>query len=146
MRLSPIVIVVLLVTGFAVAQTADSLLELTFSLQQRLFHHPPLPFYKQRPYNLEVVVDIPRDSLESVSIFLKTDQMSSYQEVPLESYRGRYLFRFDPQEYPGELLNYFLVATTKGFRLYAVPLNKSGRIKPYKIRPLDPIRTYEPPE
>lgn len=137
---------ILLSANPALAQTADSLLELSFSLEQRLFHHPPLPFFEGRPYNLEVVVDIPKDSLEMISIFLKTDQMSSYQEVPLKPHRGRFLFGYDPQEYPGKLLRYFIVATAKGFRLYAIPLNKSGRIRPFTVRPVDPVKVYELPE
>lgn len=141
-----IVIVLFLALGTPAAQTADSLLEISFSLEQRLFHHPPLPFFKGRPYNLEVVVDIPGDSLETASIFLKTDQLSSYQEIPLQPHRGHYVFKYDPQEYPGQLLSYFVVATARGFRLYAIPLDKSGKIRPFKIRPLDPVKYYEPLE
>ncbi|MFQ6674920.1 MAG: hypothetical protein ACE5LH_01100 [Fidelibacterota bacterium] len=147
MKIIPPIISALLVSVSSVtAQPADSLLKATFSLKQRLYHHPPIPFFKGRPYNLEVVVDIPGDSLETVSIFLKTDRMSSYQEIPLTPYRGRYLFRYDPEEYPGDVVSYFLVAAARGFRLYAIPLDKSGKIAPFTIHPLKPVKYYEPPE
>lgn len=138
---SPIPALLLLSTLFC--QSADSLLIRTFPLTDKLFHLPPTPFFEDRPYFLELFIDIPWDSLESISIFFRTDSLSQYQAIPLEKYRGRFRFRYDPDRFPGTVLTYFFVATEKNFGLHASPLDTSGRIEPVNIHLVNPVEYYE---
>ncbi|MEE9167072.1 MAG: hypothetical protein V3U24_06395 [Candidatus Neomarinimicrobiota bacterium] len=124
-------------------QSTDSLLLRTFPLTGKLFHVAPSPFFQGRPYFLELFIDIPPDSLESASIFFKTDSSLQFQALPLEKYRGRFRFRYDPQNLPSNTITYFFTATEKNFGLHATPLDTSGKIVPVTLRLVDPIKYYE---
>lgn len=124
-------------------QLADSLLKKTFPFSQRILHNPPAPFFKGRPYSLEVLVDIGQDSVEYVSLFFKTDSFTEYREMPLEKYRGRLRFKYDPKMYPGDELHYFFVVVVKSGGIYASPVHRDGQLRPVKITPVDPMKYYE---
>jgi len=126
-----------------ISQSTDSLLVKTFPLENKLFHHPPTPFFQGRPYFLELFVDIAWDSLENASIFFKTEKSIDYQEISLKEYRGRFRFKFDSEYFPGDTLNYFFIITEKNFSLHATPLDKNGKINPVFIQLVDPIEYYE---
>tara|TARA_B100000035_G_scaffold162808_1_gene138656 strand:+ start:1176 stop:1640 length:465 start_codon:yes stop_codon:yes gene_type:complete len=125
------------------SQLADSLLKKTFPFSQKILHKAPSPFFKGRPYTLEVFVGLAQDSVEYVSLFFKTDTFIKYREMPLEQYRGRLRFKYDPQVYPGDELQYFFIAVVKNGGIYAAPVNRDGRLTPVKIRPVDPMKYYE---
>ncbi|MFQ6674307.1 MAG: hypothetical protein ACE5GH_05940 [Fidelibacterota bacterium] len=127
-------------------QSQGDLLSRSFHSAYRIHHSPPSPFFKGRPYHLELFVDIPRDSLKAVSLFLKTEKFLEYQEIALDTYRGRYRFTYDPVQYPGDTLSYFFAVTATDFRIYATPLDTLGRIKPLEVHPLDPEKYYGSPE
>jgi hypothetical protein len=88
-------------------------------------------------------VDIPEDSLVSVTIFFKSDQSVDYQEIALQKHRGIYRFQYDPLKFVGDELSYFFVVSTKDFKLYAIPLNDKGRIAPVRLNPIDPVKYYQ---
>jgi len=125
------------------SQSIDSTLNKTFPLTNKLFHHPPSPFFKGRPYFLELFVDIQWDSLDNASIFFKTEKSAEYQEIPLEKYRGRLRFKYDPDRFPGDTLRYFFIVSGKDFSIFAIPLDDSGKIKTVNIHPVDPTKYYE---
>ena len=133
------------VTGFGqeVGIDAQSLLKRKFSFSTKLLHNPPRPFFQGRPYNLEFFSYLPKDSVETLSLFFKTDQTLEYREVPLKPYRGRYRFRYDPKLYPGDEITYFFVVVMKNAGLYAVPVYGDGKLAPFRVRPVDPIKYYE---
>ena len=137
-------ILLLLCTFVCPAQSGDTLFTKSFPLEHKLLHRPPSPFFKSRPYLIDLFVDIPEESLERVSIFFKTESFEKYWETVLEKYRGRYRFKYNPEEYPGDTLRYFFVAITKHSGIYAVPLDKSGKISPWTILPLDPLEYHKP--
>ena len=130
-------------SGEPSSRLADSLLKRTFPFSQKILHKPPSPFFKGRPYTLEVFVDMSQDSVEYVSLFFKTDTFIKYREMPLEEYRGRLRFRYDPKIYPGDELQYFFVVVVKNGGIYASPVHRDGRLRPVKIRPVDPMKYYE---
>lgn len=131
------------VCGQEAETDAESLLKRKFASTTKLLHKPPRPFFQGRPYNLEFFSDLPKDSVETLALFFKTEANLEYWEVPLEPYRGRYRFRYDPKLHPGEEITYFFVAIMKNAGIYAVPLNGDGKLAPYYIRLVDPIKYYE---
>lgn len=133
---------VALLTSVLFCQSADSLLTKTFPLGQTVLHVPPSPFFTGRPYFLELVIDVPPESLQTAFIYFRTEKSSQYQELPLQTYKGRFRFKYDPKAYPGDSLTYFFVATTRDFALYATPLDDAGKINPAKIHPID-IEEFE---
>ena len=81
----------------------------------RIIHHPEEIMFQGRVYDLELFVHFPEDSLESVSLFIRTDTTSRYQEIPIKLNRGRYSIRYDPAVFPGLLLQYFFVVRLKDY-------------------------------
>lgn len=119
-------------------QPADSLLMETYLPSQILLHRPPSPFFRGRPYFLDLFVDVPGDSLMSVSIFFKTENSVKYWETAMIKWRGRYRFEYDPDRFPGDTLRYFFVVTEKNFSIHSTPLDNNGKIKPVTIYRVDP--------
>ena len=109
----------------------------------RIIHHPEEIMFINRPYNLDLFVNFPSDSVESVSLFIKTDNMARYQEFFLTRVRGRYTFRYDPVKMPGKSIRYFFVVRLKPFALFATPLNKDGFIQPVERTFVDPVAYYK---
>ena len=136
-------ILIVLFAEFSVGQEVDSVLQQTFPVSHKINHRPPRPFFEGRPYYLELFSDLPENTLESITLFFKTDQSMDYREIPLDYYRGRYRFKYDPVIYPGKKLTYFFVAIVKGSGSYATPVDENGKLVPMVIEPMDPIKYYE---
>lgn len=136
-------ILIILSIGISVAQEVDSALKQTFPVSTRINHRPPWPFFKGRPYYLEVFSDIPENSLESITLFFKTDESMDYREISLDYYRGRYRFKYDPMIQPGKEITYFFIATVKDAGSYGTPVDEDGKLVPMVIQPIDPIDYYE---
>jgi len=117
--------------------------QLSFKPSKKLVHHPPIPFFKNRLFNLELFVDFPSDSLEKTSLFLRTNKMKQFQEKMLKIKKGLYSFEFNPMSFPGDSLEYFFYVETKSSGYYALPLDSDGRIKPLKQKFVDPVVYYK---
>ena len=116
----------------------DQFLQKKFRLENDIFHIPPSPVYNIRPYFLEFVVDIPTDSIETVTLYYRTDSKEIYEMTPLKLYRGLYRYKFDPTTFKGKNLQYFLIVTVNDFGIQAYPLNEDRRITPGLIIPVEP--------
>lgn len=109
----------------------------------RIFHYPAKVVFNNRPYDIDLFLDFPEDSLQTVSLFLKTNRMRVYREIPLAMQRARYRYRYNPYDLPGDTLIYFFIVELTDYSLFASPLNKQGWIEPV-VRPLvDPVVYYE---
>ena len=124
-------------------QKNDSLLTTTFQRSSALFHHLKMPIFQSRPYYLELFVDVPEDKINSASIFFSTKHIAQYREEPLEWYRGRYRFKYDPVTHPGEKFKYFFIVTETDYSIHAVPLDSIGRISPKVLQPVDPLEYFK---
>ena len=133
----------LFLATFSIGQEPESLLKKTFPMPQMIHHRPPWPFFKGRPYYLELFSDLPQNEVESLTLFFKTDQTIQYREVPLQPYRGRYRFKYDPDLHPGKEITYFFVAIMKLAGSYATPVDENGKLVPMIINPIDPAKYYE---
>ena len=116
----------------------DQFLNQQFRLKNDIYHIPPSPVYNIRPYFLEFVVDIPIDSIKTVTLYHRTDSKEIYQMTPLKLYRGLYRYKFDPTAFKGKNLEYFLIVTVKYFGIQAYPLNEDRWILPGLIVPVEP--------
>ena len=61
------------VCGQEAETDAESLLKRKFASTTKLLHKPPRPFFQGRPYNLEFFSDLPKDSVEALALFFKTE-------------------------------------------------------------------------
>ena len=124
----------------------DSLNEQNFNgyLQsKKIIHHPEEIMFQGRNYNLELIVDIPDDSLESVKLFIRTDTKRPYQEISLKRKRGIYSLRFDPEVFPGSLVQYFFIVQLSDYSLFATPVDNNGAIRPVERMLINAVEYYK---
>ena len=65
--------------------------------------------FDDRPTLLQLFVTIPDDSIKTVSIFYKTNEMGIFQEIELNKEKGSFTFKFDPVKQKGNSLSYFFI-------------------------------------
>ena len=109
---------------------------------QRLYHAPPKPLFKERAHNFDFITDIPGDSVLSATLFFKTNFMAYYQEFPLEGIQGLYRFTYDPKTYPGTHLQYYFVIKTEK-EIHGTPVNDQGELTPVDKLLVDPVQYFK---
>ena len=133
-------------TTWLPAAEPDSTLDISASYLQTiplLMHLPPKIVFDDRLTKLQLYVDIPEDSIETVSIFYRTNTMENMQEIILAKEKGSYSFNFDPGIQGGDSVAYFFTVTVKDQSIHATPLDINGKIKPYNKPLVDAIKYYE---
>ena len=109
---------------------------------QRLYHVPPKPLFKERAHNFDFITNIPSDSVLSATLFFKTNFMAYYQEFPLEGIQGLFRFTYNPKTYPGTHLQYYFVIKTKK-ELHGTPVNDQGELTPVNKLLVDPVQYFK---
>ena len=133
-------------TTWLPAAEPDSMLDISASYLQTiplLMHLPPKIVFDDRLTKLQLYVDIPEDSIETVSIFYRTNTMENMQEIILAKEKGSYSFNFDPGIQGGDSIAYFFTVAVKDQSIHATPLDINGKIKPYNKPLVDAIKYYE---
>ena len=133
-------------TTWLPATEPDSTLDMSttyFRTAQLLFHQSPKIIFDDRLTKLQLYVDIPEDSIATVSIFYSTNAMENMQEITLAKEKGSYTFNFDPGFQGGDSVTYFFTVAVIDQSIHATPLDKNGKIKPYNKPLVDPIKYYE---
>ena len=132
-------------TTWLPAAEPDSTLDISASYLQTiplLMHLPPKIVFDDRLTKLQLYVDIPEDSIETVSIFYRTNTMENMQEIILAKEKGSYSFNFDPGIQGGDSVAYFFTVAVKDQSIHATPLDINGKIKPYNKPLVDAIKYY----
>ncbi|NOZ73806.1 MAG: hypothetical protein GXO90_00270 [FCB group bacterium] len=109
----------------------------------KIIHQPPEILFQGRPYDLELYVDFPTDSIETVSINIKTDSMYTFLEIPLKSKEDHYTYRFRPRRFKGNVVEYFFTVRLTNFKIFASPMDDVGQIKPVHRTLIDPVKYWE---
>ena len=133
-------------TTWLPAPEPDSALDISttyFRTAPLLLHQPPKIIFDDRLTKLQLYVDIPEDSIATVSIFYSTNAMENMQEITLAKEKGSYTFNFDPGFQGGDSVTYFFTVAVIDQSIHATPLDKNGKIKPYNKPLVDPIKYYE---
>ena len=133
-------------TTWLPAAEPDSTLDISASYLQTiplLMHLPPKIVFDDRLTKLQLYVDIPEDSIETVSIFYRTNTMENMQEIILAKEKGSYSFKFDPGIQGGDSVAYFFTVAVKDQSIHATPLDINGKIKPHNKPLVDAIKYYE---
>ena len=133
-------------TTWLPAAEPDSTLDISTSYLQTiplLLHLPPKNIFDDRLTKLQLYVDIPEDSIATVSIFYRTNTMENMQEITLAKEKGSYSFNFDPGIQGGDSVAYFFTVAVKDQSIHATPLDINGKIKPYNKPLVDAIKYYE---
>jgi hypothetical protein len=133
-------------TAWLPATEPDSTLDISttyFRTAPLLLHQPPKIIFDDRLTKLQLYVDIPEDSIATVSIFYRTNAMENMQEITLAKEKGSYAFNFDPGFQGGDSVTYFFTVAVIDQSIHATPLDKNGKIKPYNKPLVDPIKYYE---
>ena len=110
---------------------------------KKIIHHPEEIMFQGRNYNLELIVDIPDNSIESVNLFIRTDTKKPYQEISLKRKRGIYSLRFDPEVFPGSLVQYFFIVQLSDYSLFAIPVDNNDAIQPVERTLVDAVEYYK---
>ena len=133
-------------TTWLPATEPDSTLDISttyFRTTPLLLHQPPKIIFDDRLTKLQLYIDIPEDSIATVSIFYSTNAMENMQEITLAKEKGSYTFNFDPGFQGGDSVTYFFTVAVIDQSIHATPLDKNGKIKPYNKPLVDPIKYYE---
>ena len=133
-------------TTWLPAAEPDSTLDISatyFRTIPLLLHLPPKIIFNDRLTKLQLYVDIPEDSIATVSIFYSKNAMEYMQEFTLAKEKGSYTFNFDPGFQGGDSVTYFFTVAVIDQSIHATPLDKNGKIKPYNKPLVDPIKYYE---
>ena len=137
---------ILLNTTSLPATEPDSTLDISatyFRTVPLLLHQPPKIIFDDRLTKLQLYVDIPEDSIATVSIFYRTNAMENMQEITLDKEKGSYAFNFDPGFQGGDSVTYFFTVAVIDQSMHATPLDKNGEIIPYNKPLVDPIKYFE---
>lgn len=118
--------------------SADSTLKIP-----RVFHHPKNVFLQGYPQYIDLIVDYPADSIQSVLLFIRFNDSPGYREIPMAFERERYRYRFIPAETPADSIEYFFLVTLAGSSLHAAPLDENGNLTPVKRTLIDPKTYYQ---
>ena len=109
---------------------------------QRLYHSPPDPLFKNRNHTLDFITNIPKDSVISATLFFKTDSMKYFREFELNGLHGHYQFFYEHKTYPGNYLQYyFIIKTNKG--IHGIPINDKGWLIPTNNLLIDPVEYFK---
>ena len=133
-------------TTWLPATEPDSTLDISttyFRTAPLLLHQPPKIIFDDRLTKLQLYIDIPEDSIATVSIFYSTNAMENMQEITLAKEKGSYTFNFDPGFQGGDSVTYFFTVAVIDQSIHATPLDKNGKIKPYNKPLVDAIKYYE---
>ena len=109
---------------------------------QRIYHIPPEPLFKNQNHNFDFITDIPKDSVVSATLFFKTDLMEYYREFKLEGLFGLYQFFYDHKIYAGNYLQYYFIIKTKN-TIHGIPLNEKGNLIPTNELLIDPVEYFK---
>lgn len=109
----------------------------------RVFHHPKDVFLQGYPQNLDLIVDIPADSIKSVILFLRIDNAPGFLEIPMEFKRERFNYRFVPQDTPADSLEYYFIVNLIDSSIHAAPLDDLDQLIPVKRVFIDPQLYYK---
>ncbi len=104
----------------------------------RVFHVPKEVLLQGYPYDIDLIVDIPTDSLASVILMFRVNDQKGFREIPMEISRERYRFHYDPRGMPADSLEYYFVVTLTDESIIAAPLDKKGNLTPVKRPLVDP--------
>lgn len=109
----------------------------------RISHQPPEVLIINRPYNLDLFTGFPEDSIEHVSIFIKTGTSNFFREIPLAPEYGRYRHVIDAIPDTGVTVSYFFTVSLKGYGIYVVPAPPKGEVaKPVSRTTISPIEYF----
>ena len=88
------------------------------------------------------MTDLPSDSIESATLYFKTDSMSYFREFELKGVFGKYQFVFEHEVYTGSHLQYYFIIKTKD-GIHGTPVNERGWIIPTNNLLIDPKEYFK---
>ncbi|GIT57504.1 MAG: hypothetical protein Ct9H300mP18_09330 [Candidatus Neomarinimicrobiota bacterium] len=114
-----------------------------FSFTPKLFHHPHKVLFNSRIFELEVFADFPKQDIEKVSLFYRTDAVPRYIEHSFNQNEMRYVFSYDPQKQPATYITYFFTVALNNGSMFATPVDSAGTLVPITKYLLDPVEYYK---
>ena len=112
------------------------------SLMMPLFHNPPVAILNDRPFRMDLFVNLEIEGVESVSLFMRVDSTKNFKEVPLEGEYSRFWYIIPEGELQGNALTYYFLVTMKDYRLYAYPVDENDQLKPFMIELVPPTQEF----
>jgi hypothetical protein len=112
------------------------------SLIMPLFHNPPVAILNDRPFRMDLFVNLVIEDVESVSLFMRVDTAKNYKEIPLEGEYSRYRYIIPKEELQGDALTYYFLVTLKDYSLYAYPMDAEEQPEPFVIDLVPPTKEF----
>lgn len=101
------------------------------------FHHAPRVILNNRPFVIDMFVDLDAREVAKVSLFFKRDD-DLYREIIMPGKYGHYQQTLPVAELQGDTLTYFFMATMKDEGIYGYPLDEQGELRPFAIEMAEP--------
>lgn len=101
------------------------------------FHHPPRVILNNRPFIIDMFMDLDADKVAKVSLFVKRDN-DIYREIIMPGKYGHYQLTLPVAELQGDTLTYFFMAYMKDEGIYGYPLDALNELKPFAIEMAEP--------
>ena len=114
-----------------------------FLNHNRIFHQPEKVLFNSRAFNLEMFVEIDKKLIKEASLFFRTDSQPRYREISFSLDKDRFIYRYNPKEYPAKYITYFFTVELKSGQIYATPVDSSGLLIPITKDLVDPIKYYK---
>ncbi|UCD36653.1 MAG: hypothetical protein JSW54_07355 [Fidelibacterota bacterium] len=112
------------------------------SLVMPLFHNPPVAILNDRPFRMDLFVNIQPEDIESVSLFIRVDTTENFEEIPLDGKYRRYRYILPQEELRGNALIYYFLVVLKDYSLYAYPVNEDSLLEPFVIDLVPPTLEF----
>lgn len=107
-----------------------------------LFHNPPVAILNDRPFRMDLFVNLEIGEVESVSLFMRVDSTKNFKEIPMEGEYSRYRYFIPEEELQGEALTYYFLVTMKDYSLYAYPVDADDQLQPFIIEMVPPTKEF----
>ena len=109
---------------------------------QRIHHSVSKKLFKNQSHLLEFITNIPDDSVLTATLFMKTDFMAYHQKFLLSGNHGLYRFTYNPENHPGNRLQYYFILETSR-QIYGIPVDSSGNLNPVDKLFIDPVEYFK---
>ncbi|MCK4579323.1 MAG: hypothetical protein KAU50_11065 [Candidatus Marinimicrobia bacterium] len=112
------------------------------TLRRPLFHSAPPVIVNNRPYLIELFIDLDPVEIQEVLLHVRGDSAAVYQEVRLEGQYGRYRYSVPKERLQIDTLTYYFVVAQKDYGIWAFPTDSRGEITPYKLEVVESTIEY----
>ena len=107
-----------------------------------MFHSAPRFIPNNRPYVIDLFVNLDPAEIEDVHLLVRTDTTRSFQEYTLPGRYGRYRHTLTEEQLGDSLLTYFFLLSRPDYGLVGYPRDRGGGIQPFRVQVVEPTLEF----